>query len=103
VAKKIISISIDIQGHWERINFNITRISTYDVILGLSWLEKYNPTINYKDRIMVFDGYDCKLIKNTNIEKVSVRAINAYFRQDPDQVYLTIIIIKEEKVSFIIL
>jgi hypothetical protein len=29
---------------------------------------------------MVFNNYDCKLTKNIDIEKVLVRAINAYFR-----------------------
>jgi hypothetical protein len=59
VAKKIILISIDIQGHWKRVNFDITRINTYDAVLRLFWLEKYNPIINYKNRIIVFDGCDC--------------------------------------------
>jgi hypothetical protein len=80
VAKETILISVDIQGHWERVNFDITKISMYDAVLGLLWLEKYNPTINYKNRIIVFDGCDCKLIKNINIEEVSVRVMNAYFR-----------------------
>jgi hypothetical protein len=80
VIKKIIPISVDIQRHWERVNFDIIRISTYDAVLGLLWLEKHNPTINYKDRIMVLDGCGCKLIKDIDIEEVSVRAMNAYFR-----------------------
>jgi hypothetical protein len=33
---------------------------------------------------MVFNGCDCRLTKNTDIEKVSVRAMNTYFRQDLD-------------------
>jgi hypothetical protein len=80
VAKETILISVDIQGHWERVNFDIIRISTYDVILGLPWLEKHNPTINYKNRIMIFNGCDYKLTKNTNIKKVSVRVMNVYFK-----------------------
>jgi hypothetical protein len=80
VAKKIILISVDIQGHWERVNFDITRTSTYDAVLGLSWLAQHNPTINYRDRTVVFNDCDCKLTKNTDIEEVLVRAMNAYFR-----------------------
>jgi hypothetical protein len=80
VAKEIILISVDIQGHWERVNFDIIRTNTYDAVLGLLWLAQYNPTINYKDRNMVFNGCGCKLTKNTDIEKVLVRAMNAYFR-----------------------
>jgi hypothetical protein len=80
VAKETTLITVDILGHMERVNFNITRISTYDAVLGLSWLEKHNPTINYKERTMIFNGCNCKLTKNTDIEEVSVRAINAYFK-----------------------
>jgi hypothetical protein len=83
IIKKTTPISVDIQGHWKRVNFDITRTNTYDAVLGLSWLEKHNPIINYKDRTIIFNSYDCKPTKNTNIKKVSVRAINAYFRQNP--------------------
>jgi hypothetical protein len=80
VVKKITPISVDIQGHGKRINFDVTRTNTYDAVVGLLWLEKYNPTINYRDRTMVFNGCGCRPIKNTNIEEMSVRAMNAYFR-----------------------
>jgi hypothetical protein len=52
---------------------------------------------------MIFDGCNCQLIKNINIEKVSVRAINAYFRQNPDQVYLAIVTVKGDEASFTVL
>jgi hypothetical protein len=52
---------------------------------------------------MIFNGCDYKLIKNTNIKEVLVRAMNAYFRQDPDQVYLAIITVKGEKTFFTVL
>jgi hypothetical protein len=80
VIKKTTPISVDIQRHWERVNFDIIKTNTYDAVLRLPWLEKYNPTINYKDRIMVFNGCDCKLIKNTDIKKILVRAMNVYFK-----------------------
>jgi hypothetical protein len=35
VVKKITPISVDIQGHWERVNFDITKISIYDAVLKL--------------------------------------------------------------------
>jgi hypothetical protein len=52
---------------------------------------------------MVFDGCGCRLIKNTNIEEVLVRAMNAYFRQDLNQVYLAMVTMKGEKAFFTIL
>ena len=103
IVKKIIPISVDIQEHWERVNFDIIRINTYDAVLRLPQLEKYNPTINYKDRIMIFNGCGCKLTKNTDIEEMSVRAINAYFRQNLDQVYLAIVTVKGDEASFTVL
>jgi hypothetical protein len=80
VTKEITPISVDIRGYWKRVNFDVTRISIYDAVLGLSWLAQHNPTINYKNRTMVFDGCGCKPIRNTDIKKVLMRAINAYFR-----------------------
>jgi hypothetical protein len=49
---------------------------------------------------MVFNGCGYKPTKNTNIKEVSVRVINVYFRQNPDQVYLAMITVKDEKASF---
>jgi hypothetical protein len=72
VIKETTLIPVDIQGYWERINFDITRTSTYDAVLGLSWLEKHNPTINYRDRIMVFDGCDYRPARDTDIKEVLV-------------------------------
>jgi hypothetical protein len=36
VIKETILILIDIQEHWERVNFDIIRINTYDAVLRLS-------------------------------------------------------------------
>ena len=81
VVKKITFITVDIQEHLKRVNFDIIRINTYDAILGLAQLEKYNLTINYKERTMNFDSYGYKPEKNINIEEMLIRAINAYLLQ----------------------
>jgi hypothetical protein len=52
---------------------------------------------------MIFNDCNYRLTKNTDIEKVLVRAINTYFKQNLDQVYLTIIIVKSDETSFTIL
>jgi predicted aspartyl protease len=80
VIKEITPITVDILGHEKRVNFDITRTSTYDAVLGLSWLEKHNLTINYKKRTMVFDGCDCTRKPDIDIEKMLVRVINVYYR-----------------------
>ena len=103
VAKKITLILVDIQGYWERVNFDVTRTSIYDAILRLPWLAQHNPTINYKNRTMIFNGCNCKLTKNIDIKKMLIRAMNAYFRQNLNQVYLAMIIVKGDEIFFIIL
>jgi hypothetical protein len=52
---------------------------------------------------MVFNGYGCRPTKGADIEKVLVRAINAYYKQNPDQVYLAIIAVQKKDVSFTVL
>jgi hypothetical protein len=52
---------------------------------------------------MAFNGYGYKPIRNTDIEKMLVRAMNAYFKQDPDQVYLAIITVRREDLFFTVL
>ena len=49
---------------------------------------------------MNFDGYRCNPEKNINIEEMLIRAMNAYYRQDPKQIYLTIITVKKDELSF---
>jgi hypothetical protein len=51
---------------------------------------------------MVFNGYDYKPTKNTDIEKVLVRVINTYFKQNLNQVYLAMITVKGDEAFFTI-
>jgi len=82
VIKEIILISVDILSHWKRVNFDIIWTNTYDTVLSLSWLEKHNPTINYRERTLTFDSCEYKLKGNIDISEVLIRAMNAYYRQD---------------------
>ena len=74
-------LTLEIGHHWEKMQFDVTKISTYDTILELSWLEVYNPTIDYIKREMVFDGCICKridirdTIEDPELEEVSMAAI----------------------------
>jgi hypothetical protein len=36
-----------IQDHVENINFNVTPLGEYDIVLGIPWLQYYNPTIDW--------------------------------------------------------
>jgi hypothetical protein len=52
---------------------------------------------------MIFNDYNYKSIKNIDIEEVSIRVINIYFKQDLEQVYLAIVIVKGKNLFFTIL
>ena len=40
--------------------FNIIDIVNYNIILGISWLKKYNPQINWKRETLTME-YECIL------------------------------------------
>jgi transposase InsO family protein len=44
-----------IGNHFEVINFDITNLGEYDVVLGVPWLRKHNPDIDWQAGSMVFD------------------------------------------------
>ena len=39
-------LPVIIQRHYEEIAFNIVRMATHDIVLGIPWLKKHNPIIN---------------------------------------------------------
>jgi hypothetical protein len=47
-------LDIIIEGHHSIIAFNIIKSPSNPVVLGLSWLDKYNPTIDWKTQRPTF-------------------------------------------------
>jgi hypothetical protein len=41
-------LTIDINNHEEMINFDIMKLGKYEIVLGIPWLSKHNPEINWK-------------------------------------------------------
>jgi hypothetical protein len=39
-------LTIDINNYEEIINFNMTKLGKYKIVLGIPWLSKHNPEIN---------------------------------------------------------
>ena len=39
-------VPMAVMGHLESINFNVTPLGQYDVVLGIPWLRNHNPIIN---------------------------------------------------------
>ena len=48
-----------IMGHNEWINFNVTPLGQYDVVLGIPWLRNHNPVINWKHKQIKFTNCTC--------------------------------------------
>jgi hypothetical protein len=51
---KTAPLDIILKGHHSIIAFNVIKSPSNLVVLGLSWLDKYNPVINQKIRRLVF-------------------------------------------------
>lgn len=59
VTHEVRNEPLRIQNHQEQIDLDVLSTATHDVILGLPWLRKHNPRINWKDHQLSFDGCGC--------------------------------------------
>jgi hypothetical protein len=72
--------------------FDITETSIYNAIFGLLWLEKHESDIAYKARTIQFDKYSYNLETSVvEILPVSLAAMTAYQRRDPNSILFTLI------------
>ncbi|RFU29059.1 hypothetical protein B7463_g7277, partial [Scytalidium lignicola] len=42
------------RSHQEKISFDVTRLGTYQVILGIEWMRKHNPIIDWRTGMITF-------------------------------------------------
>lgn len=71
------SIKISIGNHQESLVFDVLPSSHYQAILGLPWLSKHNPSINWTQGTLVFSDSFCKkeclsIAKQINATQVTV-------------------------------
>jgi len=45
-------MNMTIGNHQELIQLSVTNLNNYDLFLGYDWLQKHNPTINWKDSLI---------------------------------------------------
>lgn len=101
------TIAMVVNGHHERIQFDIVPIGRHMIILGKPWLRQHNPRINWKDDTVQFRDCNCKRAavssyphvprRNTDERKeafpcleinvISPRKIGQLLRKDPDSVH----------------
>ena len=51
---------LDVAHHREEIDFSIIPIGIHGLILGLPWLQKHNPDINWKEKTVKFSSPFCR-------------------------------------------
>jgi hypothetical protein len=87
------------KGHEEWIQFDIVSIGHHDIILGIPWLRKHNPSINWKTDSVRFENCECKIRakpgsreteRQRNLQSeicaISPRKIDKVQKKDPNQV-----------------
>ena len=52
VDEETTSLPVAIQRHHEEITFDVVGMATHHVILGMPWLNKHNPGINWKTGVL---------------------------------------------------
>jgi hypothetical protein len=70
VTHETILLDIVIEGHHSIIAFNVIKSPSNPVVLGLSWLDKNNPTIDWKTRRLTFQP-NIASIQESNCGKIS--------------------------------
>ena len=62
------TMTLRINNHYENIDFSVTKLGKYPVILGISWLEKHDPHITWTCKSIDFHSEFCKKNCNRHIE-----------------------------------
>ena len=65
VIKFIANCEISIQDHVTRINLNVLPLGSYDMIMGMDWLEKYKVVLNWFDETFTYVAKD-KIVRKVN-------------------------------------
>ena len=52
-------VPMDISSHRELATFQVANLQNHEVILGMPWLRKHNPTIDWNDKKITFNDERC--------------------------------------------
>jgi hypothetical protein len=59
ITHEVIRVPLQIHQHHEEIDLDVFEMATHDIILGLPWLRKHNPQIDWKNRRLSLKRCDC--------------------------------------------
>jgi hypothetical protein len=51
---EFVELNLDIKGHRERISLMVTQLRSHTIFLGMEWLQRHNPDINWITRHLEF-------------------------------------------------
>jgi hypothetical protein len=93
IDKKTRLMPVTVGTYQEILNLNMTETSTYNATFGLLWLKKHNSRINYKKGVIKFKNCECQ--STTEIQKIFLKVMAAFYKRDPNSVILTMIFIEK--------
>ncbi len=79
IQYQVQSATFQLQDHLEQMNLYLTRLKRHDIVLGLSWLWKHNPNIDFRRGTITFPDIPLSPIfceRNTNKVIGSVEMAN---------------------------
>ena len=59
ITHEVLSVPLRMRDHEEELDLDAFGMATHDVILGLPWLRKHNPRIDWKRRQLSLEGCSC--------------------------------------------
>jgi Reverse transcriptase (RNA-dependent DNA polymerase)/RNase H-like domain found in reverse transcriptase/Integrase zinc binding domain/Retroviral aspartyl protease/Chromo (CHRromatin Organisation MOdifier) domain len=66
IDKIVRNVDLTIGEYVDKLDIKVLELAAYDVILGMPWLEKYNPSIDYKfKRVTIFSNGTVTNLKST--------------------------------------
>jgi len=89
IDKETGPIPVTVGTHQEMLNLDVTETSTYDATFGLPWLEKHDPRISYRKGVIKFENCECQ--PTTEIQEISLKAMAAFYKRDPNSVVLAMV------------
>ncbi|CAA77891.1 Reverse Transcriptase, partial [Cladosporium fulvum T-1 virus] len=59
VERETIPLPLAIQRHHEEITLDVTDMASHDIVLGMPWLRKHNPVIDWRRGVLTFRECEC--------------------------------------------
>ena len=59
VNSETVPLCLVFQEHSEEIALDVMPTARHDIVLGTPWLERHNPTVDWKERVLTFERCSC--------------------------------------------